>query len=67
MEKQAEILRSLRNWHKRWSAQVPAAQDADGWERLISELKDIIPPTEDAAERYAPIYTRYIEDLERRN
>lgn len=57
-----KVLTALRGWFTRWRRINPARHDAESWDRLVDELRQIIPPG--AEETYKYIFNHYIAILE---
>lgn len=57
-----KVLSALREWFTRWRRINPARHDADLWDRLMGELRQIIPPG--AESTFGDVYNHYISILE---
>lgn len=57
-----KVLTALREWFTRWRRINPARHDADLWDRLMGELRQIIPPGTEST--FGDVYNYYISILE---
>jgi hypothetical protein len=43
MKSNSQVLAEIRAWFARWRSSVPDRDDAEGWNRLVTEICEAIP------------------------
>jgi len=57
-----EVLADMREWFRRWRSCVPAKDDGESWDRLVAEIREIVPRGQE--DIFINLVNRYIEMLE---
>ena len=57
-----EVLADMREWFRRWRSHIPAKDDGESWERLVAEIREIVPRGQE--DIFINLVNKYIEMLE---
>lgn len=57
-----EVLTDMREWFRRWRSHIPAKDDGESWDRLVAEIREIVPLGQE--DMFINLVNRYIEMLE---
>lgn len=52
----------MREWFRRWRSRIPAKDDGESWDRLVAEIREIVPRGQE--DIFINLVNRYIEMLE---
>ena len=62
MKPNNEVLADMREWFRRWRSRIPAKDDGESWDRLVAEIREIVPRGQE--DIFINLVNRYIEMLE---
>ena len=57
-----EVLADMREWFRRWRSHIPAKDDGESWNRLVAEIREIVPRGQE--DIFINLVNKYIEMLE---